>query len=479
MIPFGPWRPDAAGINSAAVIEAKGCVPSDNGFAPIKSAVGATDALPAACVGAAVVLGDNGTATHYAGTTSQLYKLGAVGSWSAIGAGGYAVPQGDLWKFTTFGGSNVIAANIVSKLQLSSSGGSFANITAAPKARYVATVRDFVFAGSLENYEARVQWSAIGDVTGWTPGTNQSDYQDARSGGPVKGMIGGETGYVFQQQSVTRMTFVPGSSEVFQFDEVEGARGLVAPHSLVRIGRTAFYLAQDGLYEFDVGAGSSQPIGIGRWARFLANDIRPGGEALMMASADPISKRVMFAYVSRDNSSTTLPDRALIYDRTLQDAAIVDLSLECLVQWITQGVTIDTMNSYGTLDTLPFSLDSSFWRGGAGLLGIFDTGHKLASFQGVNMAAQWTTTDGFKGSSVLVSGVTPHIDATTATVAIAARERDGDAIIYAAAESMEDTGSVSAWSAGKYLRARIAVPTGAQWTAFKGIETRTEHGGDR
>lgn len=479
MIPFGPWRPDAAGVNSAVVNEAVGCVPADNGFAALRSPVAATSALPLACVGAAVILGDDGTATHYAGTASQLYKLGAVGTWSAIGAGGYAVPQGDLWKFTTFGGTNVIAANIVSKLQLSSGGGSFADIAAAPKARYVATVRDFVFAGSITSAEARVQWSAIGDATGWTPGTNQSDFQDARAGGPVKGLIGGETGYVFQQQSVTRMTYVPGSSEIFQFDEVEGARGLIAPHSLVRIGRTAYYLSPDGLYEFDVGGGSSQPLGIGRWARFLSNDIRPGGESLTMAVPDPISKRILFAYVSRSNSSTTLPDRALIYDRALQDATIVNVSIECLVQWITQGVTIDTMNSYGTLDTLPFSLDSSFWRGGAGLIGFFDTAHKLASFQGQNMAAQWTTADGFKGPSMLVTGTTPHIDSTAAQVAIAARERDGDTVTFAADESMEDTGRVSAWSAGKYARARITIPAGASWTTLKGLETHTEGGGNR
>ena len=458
MIPFGPWRPDAAAVNSAVAITATGCVPNDNGFGPLKSPVAATDALPAACVGAAVILSDSGSATQFAGTASQLYKLGAVGSWTAVGAGGYAVPQGDLWKFTTFGGSNVIATNIVSKPQMSSGGGSFADIAAAPKARYCTTIRDFVFLGSITAAEARVQWSAIGDATSWTPGTNQSDYQDARAGGPVKGLIGGEVGYIFQQQRVTRVTYVPGSTTIFTFDEVEGARGCVAQHSLLRIGRTAYYLAQDGIYEFDVGAGSSQPLGLGRWARFLANDMRPGSEPLMMAVADPISKRIMFAYVSKDNSTGTLPDRALIYDRTLQDATIINVSIECQVQWITQGVTLDTMNSYGTLDTLPFSLDSSFWRGGAGLLGIFDTNHKLASFQGQNMAAQIVTADGFKGPSMLVKGTVPMVDATGTTVAIAARERDGDAVTYGASEVMEDTGTVSAWASGRYVRARISVP---------------------
>lgn len=479
MIPFGPWRPDAAGINSAVVTEARNCVPSAAGFGPLKSPVAATSALPAACVGAAVVLSETGSVTHYAGTASQLYKLSSTATWTANGLGTYAVPQGDQWKFTTFGNDNVIASTITSKLQLSNAGGSFANIAAAPMARYVATIRDFVFAGSISGAEGRVQWSAIGDATAWTAGTNESDFQDARSGGPVKGILSGEVGYLFQQQAVFRMTYVPGSTAIFQFDELEGVRGLVGPHSLVRIGRSAFYLSQDGLYEFDVGSGSSTPIGVNKWAQYLSRDMRAGSEASVLAAADPLSKRVLFCYISSDNPVGTTPNRALIYDRALEDATVVDISAEALVRWLTQGVTIDTMNSYGTLDTLPFSLDSSFWRGGAGLLGVFGTDHKLAAMQGQNMAAQWTTADGHANGRRLIKGSRPHIDEVAATVAIAARERDGDAVVFDVAESMEDTGVCPAWASGNYARARINVPLGATWTIFKGLDVNASPAGER
>lgn len=477
MIPFGPFRPDAALVNASVCLDARNCVPTARGYGPLKSPVGATSALPTACVGSAVILEEDGDVTHLAGTSAQLYKLGPTGTWAAHGAGGYSVPVGDQWKFSTFS-TNILATNIADGLQMSSGGAAFSAVAGAPKGRYITTVRDFVFLGSMFGHEGRVQWSELGNASGWTPGTNSSDYQDAQSGGPVRGVIGGETGYLMQAQRVVRMTFVPGSTEIFQFDEVEGARGLAAPHSLIRIGRQAWYLSQDGFYEFDVGAGASVPIGVGKWADFFQRDIRKGSEFLTLGTADPISKKLVWVYVSSD-STTNIPNRAFLYDWVLQDGTIVDVTAESGVQWLTQGYTLDTINSFGTLETLPFSLDSSFWRGGAGLLGMFTTDHKLSVFEGPNMAASWTTADGHGDSRVLITGTRPQANAEGITVAISTRERDADAVVFDAAEAMEDTGIVPAFSSGNYARARITIPAGQSWDAIKGVNTIVKRSGSR
>lgn len=477
MIPFGAFRPDAAGLNAQVCTMARNCVPLAKGFGPLKSPSAATSALPSACVGAAVVLAEDGSVSHYAGTASQIYKINTSAAWVAHGAGGYAVPSGDRWTFTTFG-TNVLSTNIADGLQMSSGGAAFAAVAGAPKGRYLATIRDFVFMGSIFGHEGRVQWSALGDATGWTPGTNSSDYQDAQSGGPVRGLIGGESGYLLQAQRVMRMTFIPGSTEIFQFDEVEGARGLAAPGSLVTIGQTSWYLAQDGFYEFSNVGGGSTPIGVGKWSDFFASDIRKGSEFLTVAAADPINKRILWAYVPTD-SSETIPSRAFLYDWVLKDGTIIDLSVEDGVQWLTQGFTIDTIDSFGSIDSLPFSLDSSFWRGGAGALGVFTTDHKMSAFEGSNMAATWETADGHGDQRMFVSGTRPQIDTTSATVAIAMRERDGDTSTYGPAEVMEDTGIVPAHASGNYARARITAPAAASWTAMKGIKTAAKPAGGR
>ncbi len=49
----------------------------------------------------------------------------------------------------------------------------------------------------------RVQWSGLNDVNGadsWTPGVNSSDFQDLPDGGIVRGVAGGETGVILQDQ---------------------------------------------------------------------------------------------------------------------------------------------------------------------------------------------------------------------------------------------------------------------------------------
>ena len=456
---------------------AKNCVPLAKGYGPLKSPVPATGALPAACVGSAVVLAEDGVVTHYAGTTAQLYKLSSTATWTAHGAGGYTVPAGDRWTFTTFG-TNVLASNISNGLQMSSGGGAFAAVAGAPKGRYLTTIRDFAFQASMFGHEGRVQWSALGDATGWTAGTNSSDYQDAQSGGPARGLIGGEAGYLLQAQRVVRMTFVPGSTEIFQFDEVEGARGLAAPGSLVTIGQTSWYLAQDGFYEFSNVGGGSTPIGVGKWSDFFAKDIRRGSEFLTVAAADPANKRILWVYVPSDSIGNT-PSRGFLYDWVLKDGTILDLSVEQGVQWLTQGFTLDTIDGFGTLDTLPFSLDSSFWRGGAGALGVFTTDHKMSAFEGTNLAATWETADGHGDSRMYIGGTRPQIDTSSVTVEVAMREREADGGSYGPAEGMEDTGMVPAHASGNYAKARVIAAAGASWTSMKGIKTAAEPQGMR
>jgi hypothetical protein len=77
-----------------------------------------------------------------------------------------------------------------------------------------------------------------------------------------------------------------------------------------------------------------------------------------------------------------VPDKILVYDRVLDEATVITVSAETLMTWVTAGVTLDTMNSFGTLDALPYSLDSSYWKGGSSLIGMFGTDHKLAHLLG-------------------------------------------------------------------------------------------------
>ena len=83
----------------------------------------------------------------------------------------------------------------------------------------------------------------------------------------------------------------------------------------------------------------------------------------------------------------------------------------------------------------------------------------------------------------MITATTPMIDTALITGAIAMRERDGDAVAgqvtFPVQEIMEDTGSISAFTSGNLARARYQIPTGANWSLFKGVATELGDAGSR
>ena len=478
------WRPDIAAINTPVCREVYDALPAAAGFKPLKDLSPVSDALTTTCFGAAAMIEVDGAVHEFAGDTTKLYRLGSLALWSNVTrtvGGPYAAGGSERWSFANFAGL-MIATTIGSVMQKFNVRGGASNFVAVggspPQCRYVAVVRDFVVIGGIQNFELRVQWSGLANADYWTPGTNNSDIEDIQSGGPVRGIIGGETGYVFQASRITRMTFQPGSTEVFSFDEVENGRGLAAPYSLTRLGRTAYYFASDGLYSFDVGSAVSTPLGVGKWAQWFLADVKPGAELLMLGGIDPSQKLVLFAYVPR-SSNAVIPSRVLLYDWSIDEASVAQISVTAMAQWLTQGVTLDTMDGFGTIETLPFSLDSPAWQGGAGLLGLFGTDSKLGYLSGSNRSAVFTTSDGQKPGRQFIGSTRPAIDTSSVTVEIAMRERDADAVTFDTAEAMEDDGTVPAHISGNIARARITIAAGATWALAKGIETANRLQGKR
>lgn len=532
MIPFGPWHPDKAGINTPVCQEAINCLPGVAGFKPSPAIAASSGELEAAPLGAATVIDSDGGVHSFAGTEDKLWKLASSGDWSDVSrasgdilyddagaaiyddtsdiiytagelvyddasailyddAGSaiyttdtfsYSVAGGERWRFAAFGDTviGVAITDAPQKFVLNSST-AFQDLGGVPpNARYIAVVRDFVVLGGISETERRVIWSGLNNAEHWTAGSQSSDYQDFPDGGPVRGLIGGEVGYVFQANKISRMTFQAGSETIFDFDDVETGRGLVAPDSLVKLGNVAFYYATDGLYLFDCVAGSSKPVGVGKFADWLRDDIKGGTESLILGGIDPKQRLYFMAYVPSSAVSNTRL-RVLAYDWAIDEATIAadNVPIEVIAQWLTSGVTLDTMNSYGSMETLPFSLDSPFWRGGSAALGVFSSDYALSYFAGQNQAMRLTTADGQGAGRQFISATRPSIDTTAATVAISMRERDGDSISYNTAESMEDTGECPAFISGNIARARIATTAGASWSLAKGLTTLNQPEGSR
>jgi hypothetical protein len=473
-MPFGPWRPDAQQINANACLEAKGCRPAPTGYMPLPQLAAASDALTSSCLGSAVVYDSGGAVHTFAGDAAKLYKLAADSTWNDVSrtsGGAYSAATTARWRFG-FSGGLVIAVSIgeaPQKFLLNTSTNFSALGGTPPQASYIATVRDFVVLGGLNGDLNTIHWSGLGDPEHWTTGTASCDTQTFQSGGPVRGLIGGEVGYVFQAQQITRMTFIPGSDAIFQFDTVEEGRGLMAPYSLVRVGGTAYFLASDGFYKFDLGGGGAQPLGVGKWAKWLLDDMNGGLAQNVIGAVDPVSRTILWAYPRLSASGDTL-NRVLIYDWTLDEATTADVTVKSMAQLLSQGVSLDDLDTYGDIDTLAFSLDSSVWQGGAALLGLYGTDNKLSYFTGSPQAASWTTNDMRVRNRSIVKGVRPHIETSDVQASVAAREAEHETPTFGVLESCDETGNISTWASGNFARIKLQTPAGSSWSKMLGAE---------
>lgn len=453
-IPFGEWRPDLGSFAGDGLREARNCLPQAQGYRwfPGLAAYAGPGPLPDRVLAAFATKDRDGNTINYAAMRggadeARIHRL-AASSWvdisgpGANGGGAYSLGDGETWEFVKWGES-VLASAIGEPLQQHVFGAAtFADVVTSgrkPRARHIAVIRDFVVLGNIDDSvgagasglaPSRVWWSGINDPATFEEGgaATQSDFQDLQSGGPVQRIVGGETGTVFCEQSIYRMTYV-GAPVVFQFDEVERSRGVWVPGSVATAGRLTFFLDRDGWYVWDGQA--STPIGVDRIDRASLQ----GDDAIALAHldrvsavADPVNHLYYCAYPSVNADGGT-PDRILVYDWVNRRWSIAELRLDCLFRALSEGYTVDSLDSLGeSIDALAASFDSAVYTGRNVALAAFDPSHALCYFSGDPLPATIETGDlqlgkGPAGRS-LVGAVRPIVEAATA-VSVQSFTRDG------------------------------------------------------
>lgn len=123
----------------------------------------------------------------------------------------------------------------------------------------------------------------------------------------------------------------------------------------------------------------------------------------------------------------------------------------------------------GSLDSLPFSLDS-ISKASVARLAAFDSTHKLGFFSGPNLEAIMETGDSFtKGRTVEVNGLWPMTDCVDAMTSVAMRMSPMVADTYSTEMPVDDEGWSEAYVETRYARGRLRNPAGSSWTYAKGI----------
>ena len=486
ILPFPEYKPDIADYQGASTRVATNVVPRADGYGPFKDQVVYTQALAAACRGYFYARKSDGSIRIFAGTSTKLYLLNNTDfSWTdvSLGSGTYsALSSTAHWQFAQFGNFVIaVQANAVPQVYDLSSSTNFANLAGSPpQAAYISIVGRFVvLTGHLSN-PYRIQWSGLGDATNWTSGSNSSDFQDLPDGGVCRGVAGGEFGAIFQESTIRRMTYIPGSPLIFSIDRVAQDIGLFAPYSLISNGNVNFFLSAQGFMRMAIG-GVPEPIGKERIDRTFLADYDSGSVHMVIAATEPESTRVYWAYKSQGGGSG-LFDKILNFDFALNRwGGAISSSGEYLASMARPGLTLENLDTIsGSLDALPFSLDDVSSASLAKLSAV-NSSHKLCFYTGSNLEATIDTAEQVLDGSrrVRVKGVRPITDAVNCYGSIASRERTQDTATYSAEQIVNARGLCPANVSTRLARGHVRIPAGETWSFALGCEPMFTNEGAR
>ncbi len=470
-IKFGEWLPDQPGV-SGAVTDAKNCYPVANGYAAFRSESDYSDAAGQDLLITFAGKFAGATSLFAAGAT-QIYKFDSNdASLDAATTTGYSAVEG--WDVTQFG-AKIILANGQDKLQSWELNVStnFADLAAAaPAAKFVSVVKDFVVAANVPGGEEnKVYWSDINDETDWTPGAaSQSDSQIIPDGGDITGLAGGEYGLVFLERAIYRMTYA-GSPFFFQFDAISRSLGCISNGSIAQYGGLTYFLADDGFYVCD--GQTAKAIGtekINRW--FFSNAIPSAIPAEMSATIDPINKLVIWRF-----SGTFGNKYLLIYSIDLARFSYATTTATSVAYVLTPSATLEQVDNYSaSIDALTTPLDSRVFAGGQ-LLFAGVSGQKIITFTGQPKTANITTGDISIGRSTITLAK-PIVDGGSAEVAVASRDNLNEQVEFGENVAADAENRISLRSNGEYHRLKLT-PTGANWTTAVGLDVEITKQGNR
>ena len=471
---FTDWLPDQP-ANAGSLNDAKNVYPLGIGYGAFPSAEDFSNAA-SEDISNIFVAKFGANVEVFAGGVTKLFKLdiATLNLNDVSKSGGYG---GDgSWRFEQFG-SVVLACNDNSKIQAWTIGVSsvFADVaTAAPVAKDIAVVRDFVFAGNLAagSNPDKVQWSDISDETDWTSGaTSQSDFQIIADGGNVQAITGGEFGVVLLEKSVIRCSYV-GSPLFWQFDTISSGLGCLEGNSVARYGNITFFLSDDGWYSTDGQTVTN--IGLEKIDRWFFSRVDLTKLNTMSAAVDPVKNLVVWNYADVDGNR-----RILIYNWQLGKWSRAETLSDVVGTIATLGETLETLVSelgYTDIDDMRASLDSRLFIGGKFLF-AGATGNKIITFTGESITPQLITTDVEVGYNSVATLARPQIDNGTAQVAVASRRELDDNIEFSAFVPATTEGRCSLRSAGRYHRFNIQ-PTGS-WTTAMAVDVELKLQGNR
>lgn len=472
-VPFAGLNQDLPALGNPGMTQAHNCIWTDGCYKQLLALSTSGDALSNRCQGAFAGRDTEANTILYAGDSTKLYQRNGT-AWDDKSNGTYNTQFSGFWKFKQFD-TTVIATNYndaPQKITIASSG-VFADLNAnAPKAKHIGVIGQFLFLGNTADttngiVPHRVQWSAIGDPDDWPiidttdASEKQSDDENLNpSYGEIRGIADGEkTGLVFQENAVTRFTYV-GGSQVFEVETFERSRGLIGPFAYAQIGDITVYLSSGGFCKTD--GNSVTPIGIGRVDDVVLGNLGTSfNEDRIYAAVDLVNKLVYFCYPTGTEDN---PSNLAIYNYVEDKWTTGAETAEFLFTSKSLGYTLEQLDAVSSsIDAMTVSLDSSIWKGGADIVSGFDASHILGTLSGSAKTATLDTQEEAlnSGGKAIVHGVRPLVEGGTSTVALLTRNLQSSSKSAGSAVATNSrTGLSNFRTTSRYHSARVSIAGG-------------------
>lgn len=473
-LPFGEWLPDAPKYNNPGMPTVCNVYPGPGAYKPVGDLTPVSSALDAYARAAITTRDKDRNVRQYAGNASKLYELVSTTWTDRSKVGGYSTSTEERWELLRWK-NKLLAVNYDDNPQSITFGDpAFADLTTAFRARHIWAVGDRVVVGNT--YDAtdgeqhdRVRWCAADDETDWTiSAATGADKRDLGVGGHIQRGISGDVGVIISEKSVFRQQYVGGETW-FQIDQTLDEIGAIAPGAVVNFKDHIFIWSRQGFYVVTGRGTNAQPIGANKVDKFARADLDQSYIHRISSVIDPTLGRVAWAYPGSGNTDG-IPNKILIYDFTLNQWSIIEKELDILYAAGGVAFTLEDLDAFGDLDSLPASLDSERWKGEGQLFAAFDTDHKSGYFDGSNLEAEFHLPEiqPIPGRRSRLGPIIPQIDGGAVTAKVATR--------LALQHTQTETGTLTQHAEGKiYPRVesryhQVKITATGQWTDAVGVE---------
>lgn len=472
MIRFPSFEPDRSIYAGDASTSTMNALPNRDGWGPLPDLVPFSLSLGEPCLGAWSVRRQDGTYRIIAGTETALYELnGTDYSWDDISgpSAPYNVPVGDRWSATKHGQRLILTTLGDDQQYLDIDVGLTFDDTpgSPPRARYIATIGEYIALGYLIGFPNRVMLSGVADAFWWTVGERGCDFQDFSQGEEVMGIQGGDRGgIVSHRQAFSEIALTAGGDYSFTTRVINPSRGVVAPLSIVPIGPNDFlYLAQDGFFRGVQGS----PIGAERVDGWFNGLVDSQYVTQIRGFPDPFRKIAWWQ--AQDVTGTKF---LLGYNWQLDRWCYADNNVSEMAIMATPGVSWDGFDAlFPDWDSADIPWDSALLTGGALRFAAFTSDNRLGFFTGLPRAAKLVMPDIqlTKGQRTFLQEARVVTDCPTFSLKVSTSDKHGGARTTGATITPYGATGVCHFRSSALLHSfEMDIPAGIDWNHVVGLD---------